>query len=292
MAEQQEPVHQTWLYRDTYLHGRFVRPAMRFLNTEASGGIVLLIAAAVALIWANSPWGDSYFTFWNTEVSIEVGDFFHIEETFKDLVNDGLMAIFFFVVGMEIKRELVVGELNEPRKAAMPVMAALGGMVVPALIYVGIVASNGGGEAMQGWGIPMATDIAFSVGRRGECDARTSWIHTRRSETTHRRDDRALRRRSHLTGEGRWCGIPLTMQGTGDAETAWGHSGHGCGWDTGRNLRGPRGACTHTAYQPSDAALANTASITVMFAIASSSGVGAGCAERIAAPNASAWQPY
>jgi len=164
MAEQEEPIHKTWIHRDTYVHGRFVRPAMQFLDTEASGGIVLLVAAVVALIWANSPWGDSYFAFWNTEVHIEIGDFFHFEETLKEIVNDGLMAIFFFVVGMEIKRELVVGELNEPRKAAMPVMAAVGGMVVPALIYVGIVASNGGGEATQGWGIPMATDIAFSVG--------------------------------------------------------------------------------------------------------------------------------
>jgi Na+:H+ antiporter, NhaA family len=123
---------------------------------------VLLAAAVIALLWANSPWGESYFTFWNTHLTIEVGSF-HFDETLKDLVNDGLMAIFFFVVGMEIKRELVVGELNTVRKASLPALAALGGMVLPALIYVSFVAGTGG-DALNGWGIPMATDIAFSVG--------------------------------------------------------------------------------------------------------------------------------
>jgi Na+:H+ antiporter, NhaA family len=116
----------------------------------------------VALLWANSPWSESYFTFWNTELNIEIGSF-HFEETLKGIVNDGLMAIFFFVVGMEIKRELVVGELAGVRKAALPAMAALGGMILPALIYVGFVFSTGG-DALNGWGIPMATDIAFAIG--------------------------------------------------------------------------------------------------------------------------------
>lgn len=164
MSDDPERIHRTWLHHDGFMQRRFVRPALEFTETEAAGGIVLLIAAAIALIWANSPLSESYFDFWDTTLTIHLGDFLHLEETFKDIVNDGLMAIFFFVVGLEIKRELVVGELREPRKAAMPAMAALGGMVVPALIYVAIVGSNGGGEAMQGWGIPMATDIAFSVG--------------------------------------------------------------------------------------------------------------------------------
>jgi Na+:H+ antiporter, NhaA family len=162
MAYDPNRVHRTWIHSDRPIPTRFVRPALQFADTEAASGIVLLAAAVVALIWANSPWGESYFTFWNTELLVEIGNF-HLEETLKDLVNDGLMAVFFFVVGLEIKRELVVGELNTPRKAALPAMAALGGMVLPALIYVSFVASTGG-DAINGWGIPMATDIAFSVG--------------------------------------------------------------------------------------------------------------------------------
>jgi NhaA family Na+:H+ antiporter len=132
------------------------------MDTAAAGGVVLLAAAIIALIWANSPWGGSYTDVFDTPVSLQFGSL-HIEETIKGLINDGLMAIFFFVVGLEIKRELVVGELNEVRKAALPVMAAFGGMVVPALIYVAIVVGSGS-EGGHGWGIPMATDIAFSIG--------------------------------------------------------------------------------------------------------------------------------
>ena len=162
MANDSERIHQTWLNSDRPIPKRFVRPALQFADTEAASGIVLLVAAIVALLWANSPWGASYFTFWNTEFVIEIGRL-DLNETLKGVVNDGLMAIFFFVVGLEIKRELVVGELNSVRKASLPAMAALGGMVVPALIYVSFVASTGG-DALNGWGIPMATDIAFSVG--------------------------------------------------------------------------------------------------------------------------------
>ncbi len=139
---------------------RFIRPIARFANTEASGGIVLLTAAALALVWANSPWDERYFDLWHAHLSIDL-NLFRIEESVGHAVNDGLMAIFFFVVGLEIKRELVHGELASPRKAALPVAAALGGMLVPAAIYAAL---NAGGDGASGWGIPMATDIAFSMG--------------------------------------------------------------------------------------------------------------------------------
>ncbi|MGH9189389.1 MAG: Na+/H+ antiporter NhaA [Acidimicrobiales bacterium] len=132
----------------------------RFVRTEASGGIALVVAAAVALVWANSPWQDSYETLWHSQVSIGFG-VFRVEEDLRHFVNDGLMALFFFVVGLEIKREAVHGELADRRVAALPVCAAVGGMVLPAVLYV-LVA--GGGAAGHGWGIPMATDIAFALG--------------------------------------------------------------------------------------------------------------------------------
>ena len=153
----------TWLHSERFVPRRFMRPIMRFADTEASSGIVLLVAAAVALIWANAPFGETYEEFWHTNVSLELGSWFHFNESLQHIVNDGLMAIFFFVVGLEIKRELVLGELRDPKAAALPAVAALGGMIFPALIYVAFVFSTGG-EAMSGWGIPMATDIAFSVG--------------------------------------------------------------------------------------------------------------------------------
>ncbi len=158
-----DPIHSTWLTSDTRLASRFVRPVIRFTEVEASGGIVLLIAAAIALIWANSPWHEAYFTLINSHLEFSAG-VVHIDETVKGLVNDGLMAVFFFVVGLEIKREMTVGELNSRKKASLPALAALGGMVVPALIYVAIVTSGGASDAIDGWGIPMATDIAFSLG--------------------------------------------------------------------------------------------------------------------------------
>jgi NhaA family Na+:H+ antiporter len=113
----------------------------------------------MALVWANSPWRESYESLWATKVSISAGRF-SIAQDLHHWVNDGLMVLFFFVVGLEIKRELVVGELNDVRKAMLPAFGALGGMVVPALIFA---AFNLGG-AIEGWGIPMATDIAFAVG--------------------------------------------------------------------------------------------------------------------------------
>jgi NhaA family Na+:H+ antiporter len=139
---------------------RLLLPFQEFVRTETAGGIVLLAAAVVALIWANSPLSDSYFDFWHKEISIETG-IFDAREDLQHWVNDGLMTIFFLVVGLEIKRELVHGELAGIRLAALPAAAALGGMIVPALLYTAL---NAGGEGSRGWGIPMATDIAFALG--------------------------------------------------------------------------------------------------------------------------------
>ncbi|WP_162831710.1 Na+/H+ antiporter NhaA [Cesiribacter andamanensis] len=137
-----------------------VTPFQRFLQTEASGGILLIIFTALALLWANSPWSDSYVELWNSTVGVQFGDW----SLYKALilwVNDGLMAIFFFLVGLEIKREVMLGELSSVRQAALPFFAAIGGMLVPALLFLLLQAGRPGAE---GWGIPMATDIAFSLG--------------------------------------------------------------------------------------------------------------------------------
>jgi NhaA family Na+:H+ antiporter len=163
MSDHSEPIHETWLNSDGLVPSRFLRPVLQFTRIEAAGGILLLIAAIIAIVWANSAAFESYFTLFNTELELSFG-VIHLNETLKDLINDGLMAIFFFVVGLEIKRELVVGELNSIKKASLPAMAALGGMVVPALIYLAFVIPTGDAEAIRGWGVPMATDIAFSVG--------------------------------------------------------------------------------------------------------------------------------
>lgn len=136
------------------------RPLERFLHIEAASGIILLLAAAAALIWANSPWAQSYADLWHTPIGVRVGAF-SFERSLEWIVNDGLMVIFFFVVGMEIRREIHHGELSEWRRAALPAAAALGGMVAPALLYLAIA---GGPETRSGWATPMATDIAFAVG--------------------------------------------------------------------------------------------------------------------------------
>jgi len=130
-----------------------------FLHDEAAGGIVLVVGAVVAVVWANSPVSDSYSSFWGQYLTIGWGPA-AITEDLQHWVNDGLMAIFFFVVGLEIKRELAIGELRDPRAAALPAAAAIGGVVVPAVIFVALTS----GAAGAGWGIPMATDIAFAVG--------------------------------------------------------------------------------------------------------------------------------
>ncbi|HYI14674.1 MAG TPA: Na+/H+ antiporter NhaA [Thermomicrobiales bacterium] len=139
---------------------KVISPFQNFSHTEASGGILLFIATVAALIWANSAWSSEYFDFWHTEVTIQFGQF-GMSMTLVHWINDGLMAIFFFVVGLEIKREFLVGELASIRQAILPIAAAVGGAVLPALLYLAL---NAGGEGARGWGVPMATDIAFALG--------------------------------------------------------------------------------------------------------------------------------
>ncbi len=140
---------------------RILYPFERFLRIESSGGILLLIAAVIAFVWANLPHGAVvYHHFWHVPITVDIGGV-ALSMTLAHWINDSLMGIFFFVVGLEIKREMLVGELSSPRQAALPIAAALGGMVVPALIYT---IFNGRGAGSEGWGIPMATDIAFAVG--------------------------------------------------------------------------------------------------------------------------------
>jgi Na+:H+ antiporter, NhaA family len=139
---------------------RVMRPFQEFSESEAAGGVLLLAAGILALVWANSPWAESYYSIWEHQFTIGfVG--FALSKSILHWINDGLMAIFFFVVGLEIKRELLVGELASPRRAALPIAGALGGVVMPTLLYLVL---NAGGKGAVGWGIPMATDIAFAVG--------------------------------------------------------------------------------------------------------------------------------
>ena len=139
---------------------RILSPFARFTRTESAGGIVLIAATLVAIAWANSPWAESYHHLWETVVTIGAGPY-ALSYPLHYWINDGLMAVFFFLVGLEIKREFLVGELASVRRAALPIAAALGGMVVPALLYAIL---NAGGPGERGWGIPMATDIAFALG--------------------------------------------------------------------------------------------------------------------------------
>ena len=160
MPSPEPPLKHSWLSSDRPVPRLIARPLRTFISTEAAGGLVLLGATVLALIWANSPFRASYETFWQTEAGFNVGGF-ELTEDLRHWVNDALMALFFFIVGLEIKRELVVGELNDARKAALPAIAAVGGMVGPALLYLAFTAGTPGSS---GWGIPMATDIAFAVG--------------------------------------------------------------------------------------------------------------------------------
>jgi len=155
------------LNRDKYIKStrqlvadQILRPAQQFFDKEASSSILLISATAIALIWVNSSIGETYHSFWHTQISFTFGHF-HISKTLLHWVNDGLMSLFFFTVGLEIKREILVGELATPKKALLPVIAALGGMIVPALIYAAL---NVGLPTIHGWGIPVATDIAFALG--------------------------------------------------------------------------------------------------------------------------------
>ncbi len=134
-------------------------PFEHFLHAQTTTGLVLMFMTVVALVLANSPLIDSYGSFFHTKVDLTVGSW-QLSHTIHHWINDGLMAIFFFVIGLEIKREILVGELSNIKVAILPILAAIGGMVIPALIYVGI---NAGTEGANGWGIPMATDIAFAI---------------------------------------------------------------------------------------------------------------------------------
>jgi len=137
-----------------------IDPFKRFLHIESASGIVLLIAAITALVLANSPLGDGFLAFWKKKVGFTFGTF-QVYHSLQHWINDGLMAIFFFVIGLEVKRELVMGELRDLRQAALPIAAATGGMIVPACIYLTL---QYGAPGQSGWGITMATDIAFVVG--------------------------------------------------------------------------------------------------------------------------------
>ena len=139
---------------------RIVDPVAEFLRAEAAGGVLLFVASVAALIWINSPLGDSYTDMWGAELTIGLGEL-SITEDLQHWVNDGLMAVFFFVISLEIKRELIVGDLRHPRAAALPILAALGGVLLPATVFLAITA---GSEGTAGWGIPMATDAAFAIG--------------------------------------------------------------------------------------------------------------------------------
>ncbi len=139
---------------------RIMKPFENFFKMEAAGGLVLMIAAVLAMVWANSPWADTYHSLWQTKLTFGIGAW-QLSKAAILWINDGLMAIFFFLVGLEIKREVLVGGLSSPSQTIMPIAAAIGGMVVPALIFVFF---NAGKESIGGWGIPMATDIAFALG--------------------------------------------------------------------------------------------------------------------------------
>jgi NhaA family Na+:H+ antiporter len=139
---------------------RILRPMQEFIHQSQSSGIVLLLMTILALAVANSPLSASYSAFLNSYVTIAASPFV-LQETVLHWINDGLMAIFYFLVGLEIKREVLVGELASLRAAMLPIAAAIGGVLAPALIYV---AFNLGGEGIDGWGVPMATDIAFALG--------------------------------------------------------------------------------------------------------------------------------
>jgi len=151
-----------WGDSDRFVPSRVVQPVQRLLALETAGGVVMLLAAIAALIWANSPAHGSYFRLWEeTHISIHLGEgFLHLDLSVRDFINDVLMTFFFYLAALEIKHELVHGTFRDRRAAALPAIAALGGMVGPALVFT---AFNAGGPGAGGWGIPMATDIAFAV---------------------------------------------------------------------------------------------------------------------------------
>jgi Na+:H+ antiporter, NhaA family len=141
------------------MNKQLLSPFQKFVRIESFGGILLLLATIVALVWANSPLGDAYDSLWNYKLGIKTPDI-DLIKPLRLWVNDGLMAIFFFLIGLEIKRELMIGELNTVRKATFPFLAAIGGMILPVLMFLVL---NKNPETVKGWGIPIATDIAFSL---------------------------------------------------------------------------------------------------------------------------------
>ena len=144
----------------SYVSRTFILPVQHYIHTESIGGIVLLFATVTALAWSNSPWGVHYHHILETHLKLDVG-LFLVDLSVEEWINDGLMALFFFVIGLEIKREVMFGQLSTLKSAALPAVAAIGGMAVPAAIYV---LANLDGDGIRGWGIPMATDIAFALG--------------------------------------------------------------------------------------------------------------------------------
>lgn len=156
------PLKEPWSDSDRYVPRNLVQPLQRLLAHEAAGGVVMLIAAVIAVGWANSPWADTYRQVWQTPLRVELGDVLRLDHlSLQTWVNDALMTVFFLLVGVEIKREAVHGELREVRSVALPIVAAMGGMAVPAALYAAL---NLGGPGAEGWAVPMATDIAFAVG--------------------------------------------------------------------------------------------------------------------------------
>lgn len=137
-----------------------VDPVADFLRAETAGGFALLAGAVVALLWVNLAGAGGYESLWGTQLRIGIGEV-AIDEDLRHWINDGLMVIFFFLISLEIKRELVVGDLRKPRAAALPILAAIGGVLVPVAVFLALA---GGGDAAEGWGIPMATDAAFALG--------------------------------------------------------------------------------------------------------------------------------
>ncbi len=136
------------------------KPLERFLRLEAASGIMLIVFTVLAVVWANSPFSESYYSLLHTEFTVSVGSFI-FSHTLQHMVNDALMCVFFFIIGLELKREFADGELKNPKSAMLPILAAIGGMLVPAMMFWGL---NNNIESAKGWGIVMATDIAFAVG--------------------------------------------------------------------------------------------------------------------------------
>lgn len=160
LGRRKQVAARSWQETDRFVPARVVRPIQRLMQVETSSAVAILGATLLALLFANTGLHDAYERFWESRVALDVGGTELIGLSLREIVNDGLMTLFFLLVSLEIKREIVFGELRDPRAAALPIIAALGGMVVPALVYV---AFNAGSPYLHGWGIPMATDIAFAV---------------------------------------------------------------------------------------------------------------------------------